>query len=221
MSWAAERFLAGRCVYQYEALPMTQLPTTRFTLLARLGEPANQAAWEEFVAVYEPAVYGFARKKGLQDADARDLCQDVLRAVSLAIERWTPDPARGSFRAWMFRIARNMLINFVASGKRRVRGAGDSAVQQALAELPARKSGDSELYETEYRRQLFVWAAGEVQNEFAASTWQAFWRTAIEGREIKTVASELDMTTGAVYIARSRVIARLRERIEEFEQDRP
>src|SRR5688572_3567723 len=153
---------------------MPQLPTTRFTLLARLAEPTNQLAWEEFVAVYEPAVYGFARKKGLQDADARDLCQDVLRAVALAIERWAPDPARGSFRAWMFRIARNMLINFCASRKRRGTGTGDSAVQQALAELPARGGDDTALYQAEYRRQLFVWAAGEVQNEFAASTWQAF-----------------------------------------------
>jgi RNA polymerase sigma-70 factor (ECF subfamily) len=199
---------------------MPQLPTTRFTLLARLGEPANQLAWEEFVAVYEPAVYGFARKKGLQDADARDLCQDVLRAVALAIERWAPDPERGSFRAWMFRIARNMLINFCASRQRQVRGTGDSSVQRALADVPARTSGDAALYEAEYRRQLFVWAAGEVQGEFAASTWQAFWRTAIEERETKAVAAELGMSTGAVYIARSRVIARLRERIEEFEQAR-
>jgi RNA polymerase sigma-70 factor (ECF subfamily) len=197
---------------------MPQLPTTRFTLLARLGEPANQAAWEEFVAVYEPAVYGFARKKGLQDADARDLCQDVLRAVSLAIERWAPDPARGSFRAWMFRIARNMLINFCASRRRQIRGTGDSSVQRALADLPA-GNGDAALYEGEYRRQLFVWAAGEVQGEFAASTWQAFWQTAIEGQETKAVAADLGISTGAVYIARSRVIARLRERIEEFERE--
>src|SRR5688572_4928716 len=108
---------------------MSQLPSTRFTLLARLQDPANQLAWEEFVAVYEPAVYGFARKKGLQDADARDLCQDVLRAVSLAIERWEPDPQRGSFRTWMFRIARNMLINFCTSRKRQGRGTGDSNLQ--------------------------------------------------------------------------------------------
>ncbi len=196
---------------------MPELPTTRFTLLARLQEPANQLAWAEFVAVYEPAVYGFARKKGLQDADARDLCQDVLRAVALAIERWDPDPRRGSFRGWMFRIARNMLINFCTSRGRHVRGTGDSAVHEALAELPGEKNGDSALYEAEYRRQLFVWAAAEVRDEFAPSTWQAFWQTAVDGRETKSVAAELGISAGAVYIARSRVIARLRERIEEFE----
>ncbi len=200
---------------------MTELPTTRFTLLARLQEPANQAAWEEFVAVYEPAVYGFARKKGLQDADARDLCQDVLRAVALAIERWDPDPARGSFRSWMFRIARNMLINFCTQRRRHVRGSGDSAVQQALADLPGHKSGDSALYEAEYRRQLFVWAAGEVRDEFAATTWRAFWLTAVEERDTRSVADELGISTGAVYIARSRVIARLRERIQHFEDTAP
>jgi RNA polymerase sigma-70 factor (ECF subfamily) len=75
------------------------------------------------------------------------------------------------------------------------------------------------LYEAEYRRQLFVWAAEEVRGEFADSTWQAFWRTAVEGQEIKAAAAELNISTGAVYIARSRVIARLRERIEEFEKD--
>jgi RNA polymerase sigma factor (sigma-70 family) len=197
---------------------MPDLPTTRLTLLARLQEPANQAAWEEFVAVYEPAVYGFARKKGLQDADARDLCQDVLRAVALAIERWDPDPRRGSFRGWMFRIARNMLINFCTHRRRHVGGTGDSAVHEALADLPGTMNGDSALYEAEYRRQLFVWAAGEVHNEFSASTWQAFWQTAVEGRETKSIAAELGVSTGAVYIARSRVIARLRQRIEEFER---
>jgi RNA polymerase sigma-70 factor (ECF subfamily) len=196
---------------------MAELPTTRLTLLARLQEPANQAAWEEFVAVYEPAVYGFARKKGLQDADARDLCQDVLRAVALAIERWDPDPSRGSFRGWMFRIARNMLINFCTNRRRHVRGTGDSMVHEALADLPGAKSADSTLYEAEYRRQLFVWAAGEVRGEFSASTWQAFWQTAVEGRETKTVAAELGISAGAIYIARSRVIARLRERIQQFE----
>jgi RNA polymerase sigma-70 factor (ECF subfamily) len=197
---------------------MPPLPTTRFTLLARLQDPANQLAWEEFVAVYEPAVYGFARKKGLQDADARDLCQDVLRAVALAIERWEPDPRRGSFRAWMFRIARNMLINFCTQRRRHTRGSGDSQLHRVLAEAPARRNGDSALYEAEYRRQLFAWAADIVRGEFADSTWQAFWQTAVEGRETKVVAAALDMSAGAVYIARSRVIARLRARIEEFER---
>ncbi len=196
---------------------MTSLPTTRYTLLARLQDPANQVAWDEFVAVYEPAVYGFARKKGLQDADARDLCQDVLRAVSLAIERWQPDPRRGSFRTWLFRIARNMLINFCTMRKRRIGGSGDSAVQGALAEVPYQSTKDSELYDAEYRRQVFVWAANEVRNQFAESSWQAFWQTSVQERAIPSVAAELGISVGAVYIARSRVIARLRERIQEFE----
>jgi RNA polymerase sigma-70 factor (ECF subfamily) len=197
---------------------MTHLPATRFTLLARLREPANQLAWEEFVAVYEPAVYGFARKKGLQDADARDLCQDVLRAVALAIERWDLNPGRGSFRAWLFRIARNMLINFSTSRKLRDRGTADSAIQKVLVEIPAHNVADSALYDTEYQRQLFAWAAGEVQSDFTDTTWQAFWKTAVEGHETKAVAAELKISAGAIYIARSRVIARLRQRIEEFEQ---
>jgi RNA polymerase sigma-70 factor (ECF subfamily) len=195
----------------------TPSPTTRFTLIARLKDAENQAAWEEFVAVYEPAVYAFARRKGLQDADARDLCQDVLRAVALAIERWQPDPRRGSFRGWMFRIARNMLINFCTGRNRRVAGTGDTQLHQLLAEVPANNTNDSALYEAEYRRQLFVWAADQVRHDFTDTTWQAFWQTAVENRDTKTVAAELNMTPGAVYIAKSRVIARLRQRIEEFE----
>jgi RNA polymerase sigma-70 factor (ECF subfamily) len=83
--------------------------------------------------------------------------------------------------------------------------------------LPARASDDAALYEGEYRRQLFVWAANEVRGDFLVSTWQAFWQTAVLQRDVKSVAAELGMTAGAVYIARSRVIARLRERIETFE----
>ena len=72
------------------------------------------------------------------------------------------------------------------------------------------------MFEAEYRRRLFRWAADEVQGEFAPSTWQAFWLTAVEGRPPADVAAELGLSVGAVYIARSRVLARLRQRIEQL-----
>jgi RNA polymerase sigma-70 factor (ECF subfamily) len=195
---------------------MPDFPNTRLSLLVRLQNPADELAWAEFVGIYEPAVYGFARKKGLQDADARDLCQEVLRRVAGAIDRWDPDPCKGPFRAWLFRIARNVLINLAASQQRH-RGTGESDVQELLEAQPAGELADSALFDLAYKRQLFRWAAEAIRAEFSSSTWDAFWRTAVEAQETKAVARELGLSTGAVYIARSRIITRLRERIDAVE----
>jgi RNA polymerase sigma-70 factor (ECF subfamily) len=196
---------------------MHEFPNTRLSLLVRLRDKADECAWSEFVSVYEPAVYGFARKKGLQDADARDLCQEVMRSVARAIDRWDPDPGKGPFRGWLFRIARNLLINQVASERRHPRGSGESDIQDLLEQQPASETADSALFDVEYKRQLFHWAAEVIRIEFTDSTWNAFWQTAVEDRGVREVANELKISAGAVYIARSRVIARLRERINEVE----
>jgi RNA polymerase sigma-70 factor (ECF subfamily) len=194
-------------------------PTTRFSLVLRLRNPHDEVAWAEFVQIYEPLIYRLARNKGLQDADARDLCQEVFRAVAGAIERWDPDPAKGKFRAWLFRIARNLLINFLGSQRRLVRGSGSTSVQMLLNAEPARDTQAEAEFQTEFQRRAFRWAAEQVRMEFADSTWQAFWRTGVENRPIAEVAKELGISVGAVYIARSRVLARLRERVEQLTED--
>jgi RNA polymerase sigma-70 factor (ECF subfamily) len=160
-----------------------------------------------------------ARHKGLQDADARDLCQDVFRAVAKAIERWDPDPAKGRFRAWLFRIARNLLVNFLAGQRRYVRGSGSTSVQEMLEAQPATDAHAEAEFRAEFQRRAFRWAAEQVKNEFAPSTWQAFWKTGVENQPIPLVAKELHLSVGAVYIARSRVLARLRARVEELTED--
>ncbi|MHB1426964.1 MAG: RNA polymerase sigma factor [Gemmataceae bacterium] len=194
---------------------MDEPPLTRDSLILRLRDPADAVAWREFVGLYEPLVYHLACRKGLQDADARDLCQEVLVAVARAVHRWDPDPLRGSFRGWLSRITRNLLVNFLTR-QHEPRGSGGSSVQELLEAQPSADPSATALFEAEYRRRVFRWAADEIQGEFTPSTWQAFWFTAIGGRPPKEAASELGLTVGAVYIARSRVLSRLRQRIEEL-----
>jgi RNA polymerase sigma-70 factor (ECF subfamily) len=195
---------------------MDEIPDTRASLLARLRDPQDERAWREFWEIYEPLVYRLARRKGFQDADAAELTQEVFVAVASAIARWEPDPARGSFRGWLFRIARNLMINLLAKNRRHARGTGDSNIKNLLEEQPAANGEDSSLFDQEYRRQTFLWAAGQVRGEFQERTWQAFWLTGVEGTDVREVAEQLGMSVGAVYVARSRVMARLRETVQGF-----
>ena len=160
-----------------------------------------------------------ARRSGLQRADADDLTQDVFRAVAGAIDRWDPDPARGSFRSWLFRIARNLIVNLLAARRRHTAGygTGDTDMEALLEAQPAPDGEDSALFDIEYRRRLFIWAAERIRGSFHETTWQAFWRTGVDGQEVHSVAKSLGLTPGAVYVARSRVMARLRQEIETSE----
>lgn len=193
---------------------MRETPETRQSLLLRLRDARDHQAWSEFLEIYEPLIYRLARRNGFQDADARELTQEVLLAVANAIDRWDPDPARGSFRGWLFRIARNLMINFLTKQRRHPQAAGDTDFNRLLKEQPAVGSDESAYFDQEYKRETFRWAAAQIQDEFRDSTWRAFWRTCVDGQEIKAVARELKLTVGAVYVARSRVMARLRAKVE-------
>jgi RNA polymerase sigma-70 factor (ECF subfamily) len=192
---------------------MDESPATQRSLIFRLRDRDDAAAWAEFVSLYEPLIYRLARRKGLQDADARDLGQEVLRAVARSVDRW--DPALGGFRGWLSRICRNLLINFLTR-RREPRGSGTTSVQELLEAQAAADPDATALFEAEYRRHLLHWATGKVRGEVRPTTWQAFWRTAIEGRAPVEIAAELGLTVGAVYVARSRVLARVRRQIEEL-----
>lgn len=194
---------------------MSDAPATRLSLLVRLSDARDDDAWSQFVEIYAPLVYGYARKHGLQDADAADLTQDVLQAVSGAIRSFEYDPRRGSFRGWLFTVARNKLRNFLTVQNRPGRGSGDSDVQQRLNELPAREDEQSAWWDEEYERRVFAWASEQVRGRFCESTWQAFWQTAVEGKTGPQAARELRMTVAAVYLAKGRVMARLKEIIRE------
>lgn len=194
---------------------MSNTPATRLSLLVRLRDARDDRAWSQFVELYAPLVYGFSRKHGLQDADAADLTQDVLQAVSGGIRRLDYDPQRGSFRGWLFTVVRNKLRNFLAAQKRPGRDTGDSNAQRLLQELPAREDDQAAWWDQEYEQRVFSWAAGQARGAFQDSTWQAFWQTAVEGKTGPEVARALRLTVAAVYLAKGRVMARLKDIIRE------
>ncbi len=147
---------------------------TRNSLLLRLHDPRDIAAWDQFVAIYQPLVFRLARSKGFQEADANDIVQEVLIAVSRAIHRWEPDRNRGRFRDWLFRIARNMMINFLTRQKHQSLSSPQD-VAELLAMHPDSTERDSEAtreFELEYRRELFWIAADKVRAQVKANTWE-------------------------------------------------
>src|SRR5262249_9582718 len=121
---------------------MTSAPVTSVSLLVRLRDARDGDAWRQFVRLYAPLVYRHARRKGLQDADAADPPQDVLCAASAAAGRLAYDPARGTFRGWLFTLAHRRLCDFLSRRRRPGHGSGDSEVQRLLDEQPAPDEAD-------------------------------------------------------------------------------
>jgi RNA polymerase sigma factor (sigma-70 family) len=188
---------------------MFEAADTRRSLLARLQQ-SDEGSWVEFAEIYQPAIYRLAVKKGLQHADALNVAQDVLAKVYQSIESWDPDASKGSFRGWLYRITSNTSINALKK-LARSQGTGDTQVHDKLEQLPGREDQDASLFRAEYRRQLFRHAANTVRGEFSDTSWKAFWMTSVDGADAKGAAAELGMSVGAVYTARCRVWARIRQ----------
>ena len=173
--------------------------TTSASLLERLRQPDGDA-WARFVELYAPLLYRWAGRLGLQDADAADLVQDTLGILLRALPEFEYDRGR-SFRGWL----RTVLTHRWHRWPRR------AAVP--LADDPAGSDPADEAQEEEYRSYLVGRALKIMQTDFEPATWKACWECVVNGRPAADVADELGMSTAAVYIARSRVLRRLREEL--------
>lgn len=186
-------------------------PETRHSLIGKLHDSAASQAWEEFVQLYRPVIYRVARSRGLQPADAEDLTQDVLATVGRRVEKFDMSMA-GSFRGWLQKITRDLVVNKLARGPRDV-GSGDSEVLAVMHQQPDREETVS-LLQLEHQRALLARAAVQLRPTMSAETWDAFWLTAVEGLAIAEVATRLNKTEGAVRVARCRVLAQLRKKVQ-------
>ncbi len=198
---------------------MPEGPATRQSLLLRLRDHQDNEAWAQFVEVYAPLIYYYARQHGLQDADAADLTQACLCRFAVSVRSLEYDPQRGSFRGWLFTLVRNKLRDFLDRPRSVPQGSGDSRVQQLLENQAAPERDELAEWEREWRRHLFAWAAEQVRPRVQETSWQAFWKTAVENRSGHEVAAELGLTVAAVYLAKSRIMARLRAVIQEVQEE--
>jgi len=200
-------------------------PETRASLILRLPNVADVAAWEELVAIYGPLVSRLAARRGLQAADVDDLVQEVFSSIAKSIAKWLEREDRGKFRAWLLRIARNTAVNFLTRPPYQSLGAGGDEAARMMADIPDRAtelngelSGElSGEFDLEYRREVFQWAAATIRQTVAEKTWQAFALTQIESVSVTAAAEQLQVTVGTVYVSRSRVMSRLQELVKQFE----
>jgi RNA polymerase sigma-70 factor (ECF subfamily) len=182
------------------------------SLLERVRQHDTEA-WRRLVAIYSPLVYRWCRRSKLQPSDAMDVLQEVFRAVATAIGSFRRDRAGDSFGGWLRTITRNKLRDYFRSRARQPQAAGGSEAQKRLEEAAAFDSAD--LPESAADSDGVVHRAVEaVRAEFEPKTWSAFWRTTVDDESAADVAESLQMTLGAVYKAKSRVLARLRAELE-------
>jgi RNA polymerase sigma-70 factor (ECF subfamily) len=185
---------------------------TSRTLVARVQ--ANEpAAWERLVGLYAPLVVAWCRRAGLKDQDAADVFQDVFQAVVAYVGRFRRDRESDTFRGWLRRIVQNKVRDHFRRLGREAQGVGGSSAGDRLARLPEPPDAPDELAPEDAERGLFAQALGLIRGEFEERTWAAFWQTAVEGRPPKEVAADLAMSPGAVRVAKSRVLRRLREEL--------
>src|SRR5262249_13721912 len=138
--------------------------------------------------------------------------------VARSVEAWLASSDRGPFRAWLLRIARNKAVDFLTRAKHRAIGAGGGDAAERLSQHADANGQMASEFGLEYRRQVFSWAAEQVKEVVTEKTWRAFWLSCVEDRPIADVAQRLEINVGNVYIARSRVMARLRQFVRRFEE---
>jgi len=187
---------------------------TRQTLLWKIRDSDDSRSWGEFVEIYMPLLYNYFRARGLQDADAADLGQEVMRSVAGAISRFEYDPEKGTFRSWLYTIARNKLNTFFKKDARREKGSGRTTVLKIVEQTIDEKQDPDVMWELEHRRRMFEWAREQVRDQFEPRTWEAFERVALRQEDAGVVAEDLGMKLGSVYVAKSRITSKLRATIE-------
>ena len=191
-------------------------PSTRVTLLTRLRSPGDVEAWRTFVDLYLPLIFHYCRKRGLQDADARDVTQQVLANLHKAIDTFQYDPQKGRFRNWLGTITLREIARYQHRARRPGQGGGAGLGNQVADQ----ESGEVDAaWHEEFNAHIFAAALERVKQEFDELTWKAFDITWLRDQKTSDAAEQLNKPKGWIYKARYRVVQRLRSELEFMTND--
>jgi RNA polymerase sigma-70 factor (ECF subfamily) len=182
--------------------------STSVSLLRRLRKPNQDAAWQRFVDLYAPLIFFWGRGQGLSATDSADLVQEVMAILVVKLPQFEYDPKR-RFRGWLRTVTINKAKDLHRQNTARPSSGHDEAIQSVTV------ANNVNLFdEAEYRNFLANRALELMKAEFRDQSWQACWKHVVEGTKAAEVARELGISVNMVYLAKSRVLTRLREELD-------
>lgn len=186
------------------------------SLLARLKVHESQA-WERFVDLYGPLIFHWGHRYGLPDSDSADVMQEVFASVSRTIDRFEHSPQRGRFRGWLWTITRNKIRDYRRRLEHQLAAAEGSEIAAAIESLPEEWSDEASQESQQEVHALVRRALELIRSEFLPQTWEAFWRSAVDGQETAQISEELGLSQNSVRQAKSRVLRRLRAELGDLD----
>jgi RNA polymerase sigma-70 factor (ECF subfamily) len=198
---------------EHATVPSESSDSTSSDLLSRV-KASDADAWSRLVKLYGPVVYRWSRASGLQATDAADIVQETFRAVAAHIEDFRRDGPADTFRGWLWTIARNKIRDHFRRLAEQPQAAGGDTAHALLAQLADADPDESDdVARRSAQASLARRAIALMQGDFEETSWRAFWLTAVEGLPAGQAAAELGLSAAAVYMAKSRVLRRLRQEL--------
>lgn len=191
---------------------------TRPSLLLRIKDAQDASAWTTFVEIYAPLVYRYCRRKGLQDSDSADVTQEVMAQVARSIREFDYEPQRGRFRDWLGSVIHSKVMNHFRSAPRSVVGPIGAGGELAEPVDPGDLGSD---WAAEFNNHVLRVALDRIQPNFEPVTWRLFERVWLQNQKALDAANTEGVPIDTVYVAKSRVLKRLREEVTALAEDLP
>ena len=186
---------------------------TRQSLLIR-AQAGEENAWKDLTDLYRPLIIGWLNRQGVPASDLEDLSQDILLSVVKHLPTFEHSGRRGAFRAWLRTIVCSRTADYWRAIDAGTQASGGSGATAALQQIADPDSDLNRQWDEEHDRYVLDCLLDLVEEEFEPATLQAFRRLALDGASGAEVAQELGQSVAAVYVAKSRVLQRIRQEAE-------